>query len=562
MGRRGIELEAKFAPADEATLAALAACDDFPGWRVVGRHDEAQQNTYYDTAEGLLEADSCSLRRRMLNGGRGGAEWTFKRGRGPGRDGIARRREVNALLAGNQTDPARVNCEPIARARRVVGERPLLPLFTLLTTRTQIELGRGDGTRLALALDRLRMEGQPGYRETEIEIELLDGDEGGLAQLSVWLMRECGVLPMRGSKRGRALAWKRGRGLPVVAPDLALELLAERIELLRSRAQGRALVIAIAAPRGSDQARSLATALAARLPAAQAGLGRDALDAATGVAILDGPTVLDDGPSDIGVWAKVGLPHPLLARIIDDAAAAGTDEWSILRRCGEYVVPSQRRFIDSAAHWADIVVIDNAPPDCPGRIATPAQQLKLVGWPSATALTAAGLGGAAVGHEEDHFLQPPAAQHGEYLRVRLIEDTAWASFRRAGEDETRPIATYEARPRILPLLHNLGYRDAGLLTKLRRRYRLGGWEIALDRVAGLGRYCELRRVADDARDASEIAALLGLAGAETTTATYLALWHAEQAAFAAATGRADAATLAENETHDHAQSGGAGPDAR
>jgi inorganic triphosphatase YgiF len=228
MGRRGIELEAKFAPVDEATLASLAARTDFPGWRIAGRRDEAQQNTYYDTADSLLEARSCSLRRRLLDRGRGGVEWTFKRGRGPGRDGIARRREVNALLPPNQTDLGRASCEPVARARRVVGDRPLLPLFTLLTTRTQIELARADGTRVALALDRLRMEGEPGYRETEVEIELLDGDERGLAELAVWLMRQYGVLPMRGSKRGRAITWKRGEGLPVVTPDLALDLLAER----------------------------------------------------------------------------------------------------------------------------------------------------------------------------------------------------------------------------------------------------------------------------------------------------------------------------------------------
>ncbi len=60
------------------------------------------------------------------------------------------------------------------------------------------------------------------------------------------------MLPMRGSKRGRALAWKRGLGLPVVAPDLALDLLTERVELLRPRTKGRALVVALAAPRGME----------------------------------------------------------------------------------------------------------------------------------------------------------------------------------------------------------------------------------------------------------------------------------------------------------------------
>ena len=529
MARRGIELEAKFAPADEATLVALATREDFPGWQIVGRGDEAQQNTYYDTADAALETNSCSLRRRLLDGGRGGVEWTFKRGKGPGRDGIARRREVNALLPASQADLARANCEPIARARRVIGERPLLPLFTLLTTRTQIELLRADGAKMALALDRLQMEGEPGYREAEIEIELLDGDEGGLAQLAVWLMREYGVLPMRGSKRGRAITWKRGEGLPVVAPDLALDLLVERAALLLPRLKKRPLVIALAAPRGSEQAHSLATALATRLPEAKPVADRAALKSKTKIAILDGPDVLDGGPSDLGVWVKVGLPHQLLERLIDDARAGGVADWPILRRCGEYVVPSQRRFIDPAAHWADIVVINNAPlPESPGRFATPAQQVKLLGWPSAAALTAAEATPDVTDREADHFLRPPAANGDELLRVRLCEDTAWVSFRAASGG----IDTYEARPRILPFLHNLGYHDAGSVTKLRQRYRLRGWEIALDRVAGLGHYCELRQLAADPRDATEIAALLGLDGAATTPASYWALAETERAAFA------------------------------
>jgi adenylate cyclase class IV len=292
-------------------------------------------------------------------------------------------------------------------------------------------------------------------------------------------------------------------------------------------------VIALASPRGSGQGQALAAAAAARLPDARRFPDRDAIEASAKVAILDGPDVLDTGPFDLGVWTKVGLSHVVLARLIDGALAAGTDEWTILRRCGEYVVPSQRRFIDPAAHWADIVVINNAPPveGC-GRFATPQRQVKLVGWPGEAILEAVGATAIGTDREEDHFLCPPAASDGELLRVRLNEDTAWVSFRQGCAGTPSRIATYEARPRILPLLHNLGYRDAGCLTKLRRRYCLGGWEIALDHVAGLGRYCELRQVASDWRDASEIAALLGLTSVETLTATYLALWEAEHTAFA------------------------------
>ena len=114
MGRRGIELEVKFAPVGEATLADLAARADFPGWRVVGRRDEAQRNTYYDTAAGALEAARCSLRRRVLDDG---VEWTFKRGPGPGRDGVSRRREINALLPLQSAKaPEPPKCEPVRRA--------------------------------------------------------------------------------------------------------------------------------------------------------------------------------------------------------------------------------------------------------------------------------------------------------------------------------------------------------------------------------------------------------------------------------------------------------------
>jgi adenylate cyclase class IV len=531
MTRRGIELEAKFAPAGERTLVELATRTEFPGWRVVGRRDETQHNTYFDTPDGLLEANSCSLRRRILDDGAGGVEWTFKRGRGPGRDGIARRREVNALLPGKKTDLPRARCEPVARALRIAGAQPLQPLFTLLTSRYQIDLARADGARVALALDRLQMEDEPGYRETEIEIELLDGDEIAVADLAIWLMRTYGLLPMRGSKRGRALAWRRGAGLPVVAPALALDLLIERATSLAPRVVGRPVVIALASPRGSGQAATLARALVAQLPAAHlvAERSEEALSPPIGgPLIVEGPEALESGPADIAAWVKVSLPHELLARVIDDATAAGVDAWAILRRCGEYVVPSQRRFIDPAAHWADLVVIDNAlPVDSPGLHETPDEQRKLFGWPDDLVLVSAGATMLGITVEHDHFLHAPAPHLADTLRVRLCADTAWVSF--LNPDGPPQVVTYEARPRVLTLLYSLGYSDAGSLAKERRRYRLDGWEIALDRVAGLGHFCELRRVAPDDRDAGAIAALLGLSGARATNETYLALWHEAQA---------------------------------
>lgn len=548
MGRRGIELEVKFAPAGEATLADLAAREAFPGWRVAGRHDEAQRNTYYDTAAGALEAARCSLRRRVLDGGAGGVEWTFKRGRGPGRDGVARRREVNAFLpaTAGASGAAPPECKPVARARKVAGAAPLLPLFTLLTERRQLALARPDGTRLALALDRVRLADEPAYQEAEIEIELLDGDEGGLAELALWLMEEYGLLPMRGSKRGRALAWRRGEGLPVVAPALGLRLIAERVAALASHTHGRPVVVALASPRGSGQARALAAALLARLPdarplAAGRGVPPDlslggGADGEAGTVIVEGPDRLgaEAGHSDLGVWVKPGLPRPLLAQILGDARAAGRDPWEILRRCGEYVVPLQRRYLNPAAHWADLIVIDNAPPPGPPRPGTPPAQVKLWGWPSEAALAAAGAAPLGADREEDHFFRPPADPVGPPLRVRLREDAAWVSFAAVGVGDAAPppIVTCEARPRVLTLLHGLGYTPAGRLCKERRRYGLDGWELALDRVAGLGHFCELRRPdagTVGARERAAVLAALGLAGIRTTGATYLELWREARA---------------------------------
>jgi adenylate cyclase class IV len=208
----------------------------------------------------------------------------------------------------------------------------------------------------------------------------------------------------------------------------------------------------------------------------------------------------------IRAWVKVGLPRPLLRRLTDDAAV-GLDPWTILRRLGEYVVPSQRRFLDPAARQTDLIVIDNAPLPGDDQHLTAAEQVKFLGWPTVATLTEIRALHCGNALEFDRFYQSSASAADEYLRVRLREDTAWVSFALA--DNPTQVVTYEARPRVVPLLHSLGYSEVGQLTKERQRYRLGGWEIALDRVAQLGHFCELRRVSADKRDLAAIVTALG-----------------------------------------------------
>ncbi|HEY8597960.1 MAG TPA: CYTH domain-containing protein, partial [Thermomicrobiales bacterium] len=364
---------------------------------------------------------------------------------------------------------------------------------------------------------------ETAYRETEIEIELYDGDERAVADLALWLMRTYGLLPMRGSKRGRASAWRRGLGLPVVAPALALELLAERATLAMANGDP-APVLVLGSPLGSEQANALAAGLVARLPGARIGT---VPHSATRVSTALGPLILVDAAAlvrdDVAIraWVKVGLPRPLLRRLTDDAAAVGLDPWMILRRLGEYVVPSQRRFLDPAARQTDLIVIDNVPPPNDDQHLTASEQVKFFGWPTIEALTAAGALPRGTALEHDRFFRSPAGTTGEYLRVRLRDDTAWVSFALA--DNPSQVVTYEARPRVVPLLHNLGYNEAGQLTKGRERYRLGGWELALDRVAQLGHFCEVRRVGADDRDLAAIVTALGFDAVRRTVTTYRAM---------------------------------------
>lgn len=522
MAATGVEVELKFSPASDTTLRALAARAEFPGWRIVDRVIENQQNTYYDTGTARLEAAGASLRRRLLATG---LEWTFKQGPGPGRDGVARRQEINSRLSLDQTRDELPACPAISRARSLVGGERLEPLFSLRTLRTQVELTRADGTRLALALDRVGLEGDrhaPPYRETEVEVELLRGDERAVVELGLWLMGEYGLLPLRGSKRGRAMAWRRGVGLPVVTPDLGASLLAERVATVSADVLGRPIVVKLAGPSGSRRPRALATELCQRWPGATLLTSNADVDqlphpGRASIVIAEGPNILETGHADAAAWVKSGLPSQLIAHLIATARSVGVDGWKILTAFGDYVVPSQRRRLDPAARWADLVVIDEGAPEllaCDDR-----GESRIYAWPSAATLRLAGakrIGDFA--SREQRYL-PPAGGRGGPVDVTLSDDIATVSFAR----EAGGMVRAETRPRVSALLTRLGYRLEQTLDIAHRRYVLDGWQVSLDRVAGLGHWCAVEAGATVPPTAELPLAALGLTGARRTTASYLDL---------------------------------------
>jgi inorganic triphosphatase YgiF len=118
--------------------------------------------TYFDTADGRLQAAKITLRRRL---GGTDAGWHLKLPAGrplpddarlP--DGVSARREVHEPLDAGGTDGASAQVVPgrlASLVAEVTGGLPLAPIATLVTERTVVTLTSADGTVLAEIADDL-----------------------------------------------------------------------------------------------------------------------------------------------------------------------------------------------------------------------------------------------------------------------------------------------------------------------------------------------------------------------------------------------------------------------
>jgi inorganic triphosphatase YgiF len=139
--------------------------------------------TYFDTADGRLQAAKITLRRRT---GGTDAGWHLKLpagapspAQGPG--GVSTRLEVQEPLEGAGTDGAGAPAVPARLASQVaevIGGLPLAPIATLVTERTVVTLTSADGTLLAEIADdqvtarRLPETAVEPLRWREIEVEV------------------------------------------------------------------------------------------------------------------------------------------------------------------------------------------------------------------------------------------------------------------------------------------------------------------------------------------------------------------------------------------------------
>ena len=134
-------------------------------------------------------------------------------------DGALQRREEIEGPADRSLDP---HAWPPSAARSLVlelaGDAPLVELVTIRQLRRRRDL-HADGSVVELSVDDVDVvsRGDVVERFTELEIELLSGDETALTALRGLLDRESGLSPAAGSKLDRALVAARRAGAPVGA---------------------------------------------------------------------------------------------------------------------------------------------------------------------------------------------------------------------------------------------------------------------------------------------------------------------------------------------------------
>ena len=185
--------------------------------------------TYFDTASLALAAARITLRRRT---GGDDAGWHLKL---PGGDG-ARTEIRHPLGRSTRTPPAQL----LDRVRAVVRDQRLAPVAVLTTVRVERRLLGPDGTDLAVLVDDTvegtRLTGGDGGSGSttwrELEVELVDGDDAVLDDVSELLHRAGITLSSAPSKVARVLAVERqpvALARTSVAPGSAGALLQQRL---------------------------------------------------------------------------------------------------------------------------------------------------------------------------------------------------------------------------------------------------------------------------------------------------------------------------------------------
>lgn len=203
-----MEVEAKFAVPDVATLRRLKTADSLAGLKLVEPRTRKIRDTYLDTADRHISAAGYVCRHRQQD-----ERHLITLKRPKSLDGaVHRREELEVDLVGDR-QPADWPPGPLReRVLGVVGDSPLQPLFALDQTR-HVRNVILEGELLGeLSLDEVVMaadDRETAYFELEIELASEERDRD-LVALAAYVEVEWGLEPQPQSKFQRALAFFEG----------------------------------------------------------------------------------------------------------------------------------------------------------------------------------------------------------------------------------------------------------------------------------------------------------------------------------------------------------------
>lgn len=242
------ELEAKLA----LPAAVYWLLRDDPGQlglAIIRRSFERQDNLFYDTPTGALRRAGAVLRARRV-AGRPGVEWTLKTARRL-EDGVQVAEEASAIGAIGAIgpcgdDPLRLAglLEPVVAARRLADDALRLDAASI-TDRTVLAVRMPSGGEIEVALDRLRIPGDPVFVDYELEAEARGATRAEVVGLAADLAGRFGLMPSTQPKRARLQSFADGRlGSPRVAASVCIPSLLDEarrrasVEPVRVRLQG------------------------------------------------------------------------------------------------------------------------------------------------------------------------------------------------------------------------------------------------------------------------------------------------------------------------------------
>lgn len=198
-----MEIEAKFRVEGPGVFTTLMTLTRLGNYTLRPQaHVEQQHNTYYDTADGRLQAALYGLRTREVDG----RYVVTLKGPNQASGGVHQRAEWE--FETDNPDPSTwPDGEARSQALNLLGGAPLQPILTMRTTRRHIMVSHDDQVIAELSLDEGTFVA-PAHTQgfCELEIELLPaGSHADLEAIVAALQEHTRLVPEERSKLERGL---------------------------------------------------------------------------------------------------------------------------------------------------------------------------------------------------------------------------------------------------------------------------------------------------------------------------------------------------------------------